>query len=99
MGRKWIYNYITGLLALCVLIFGCIKPAHAEGTITRADWLSELTKVFEMTVEDDNYPDNYFSDLDPSSEYYYDMLLAVQFGLVDIEAGQQIGRASCRERV
>ena len=40
-----------------------------------------------MTVEDENYPDNYFSDLDPDSEYYRDMLLAVSFGLIDVPAG------------
>ena len=58
--------------------------------ITRGEWLSELATLFEMTVEDDNYPDNYFSDLDSSSEYYYDILLTVQFGVVNVEAGDPI---------
>ena len=63
---------------------------ESSDIVTRAEWLKELTTLFEMTVEDDNYPDNYFSDLDSSSEYYYDMLLAVQFGLVDVAAGGQV---------
>ena len=64
--------------------------ASNTNTITRVEWLKELTTLFEMTVEDDNYPDNYFSDLDSSSDYYYDMLLAVEFGLVAVEVGNPI---------
>ena len=66
------------------------KAADDEDTVTRAEWLSDLVNTFEMTVEDDNYPDNYFSDLQSSSEYYYDVLVAVQFGVVDVEAGDPI---------
>ncbi len=69
---------------LCVDLSACA----AEFTISnRAQWLSQLAKTFDMTVESDNYPDNYFSDLTEDSEYYYDILLAVEFGVVDIEAG------------
>ena len=55
--------------------------------VTRAQWLQLLVQTFSMTVENEVYPDNYFVDLDSSSEYYYDMLLAVEFGVVDIPAG------------
>ena len=58
--------------------------------VTRAEWLSDLVDTFEMTVEDDNYPDNYFSDLESSSEYYQKILVAVQFGVVNVEAGDPI---------
>ena len=64
--------------------------SNSESAITRAEWLSNLVDTFEMTVEDENYPDNYFSDLDSSSKYYYDILVAVQFGVVDVEAGNPI---------
>ncbi|MGN0140857.1 MAG: leucine-rich repeat protein, partial [Roseburia sp.] len=60
------------------------------GDVTRAEWLSNLVSTFEMYVEDDIYPDNYFSDLDSSSDYYYDVLVAVDFGVVEIEAGGEI---------
>lgn len=62
----------------------------SDDTITRADWLSRLTEWFEMTVEEDNYPDNYFTDLDPESEYYEPVMLAVEFGVIDVEAGEEI---------
>ena len=66
------------------------KSAEDKTTVTRAEWLSDLVDTFEMKVEDDNYPDNYFSDLQSSSEYYYKVLVAVQFGVVDVEAGNPI---------
>jgi len=55
--------------------------------VTRAQWISALTKAFDMQIQDDHYPDNYFSDLTEDSPYYYDLLLAVEFGVLDIPAG------------
>ena len=78
--------------ALALAEEGADTPPAAEGeTITRAQWLSQLVEAFGMTVEnDDDLPDNYFSDLDPGAEYYRDILVAVEFGIVDIEAGDPI---------
>lgn len=66
------------------------KVVYAEDTtvITRVQWVHDLTELFGMTVEEDNYPDNYFSDISEESEYYRDVMVAVEFGIVDIEAGQ-----------
>ena len=61
-----------------------------DETITRAEWLHDLAVVFEMTVEDDNYPDNYFADLTYESDYYHDILLTVDFGVINIEAGKKL---------
>ena len=61
-----------------------------NGTITRAQWLHDLVTVFDMTVEEENYPDNYFSDLEEDSQYYADILKAVQFGVVDVAAGDPV---------
>ena len=61
--------------AMCMLTI--IMPLRTfaaqvdNNSLTRAKWLSDLVKTFEMKVEDNNYPDNYFSDLESSSEYYY----------------------------
>ena len=60
----------------------------ASDVVTRIQWLHDLTVTFGMTVEEDNYPDNYYSDIDSASEYYYDVMLATEFGLVDAEAGE-----------
>ena len=60
----------------------------AQGSVTRAEWIHKLVEMFEMTVEEENYPDNYFSDLTDDSAYYRDILVAVEFGVIDIEAGE-----------
>ena len=62
----------------------------ASGTtteVTRAQWIQMLVDTFSMVVEEDNYPDNYFSDLTGDEEYYRDILVAVEFGVIDLEAG------------
>ena len=67
--------------------------APADGgleTVTRIEWLTELTTVFEMSVEEQNYPDNYYSDINSSDAYYYQVMLATEFGLVDVEAGEAL---------
>ena len=56
--------------------------------ITRIEWLNALTNTFEMTVEENNYPDNYFSDISPDSSYYHNVMLAAEFGLINVEAGE-----------
>lgn len=58
------------------------------GEVSRVDWLSELVTIFEISVAEDNYPDNYFSDIDASYTGYRTIMLATEFGLVDVEAGE-----------
>jgi len=58
--------------------------------ITRAQWIYDLTLLFDMSVEEACAPDNYFSDLDENHEYYYEIISAVQFGVIDIEAGENL---------
>ena len=66
------------------------KEVRGSETITRAQWLEKLTIMFDMMIESDDMPDNYFSDLEADSEYYEALMLAVEFGVVDIEAGGEI---------
>ncbi len=63
-------------------------PAGTGGAVTRAQWIQELVKAFDMTVEEAHAPDNYFSDLTGEESFYRDILVAVQFGIVDIPAGE-----------
>ena len=62
----------------------------ANGTLTRGEWLENLTILFDMTIESEDLPDNYFSDLTEESEYYETAMLAVEFGVIDIEAGEAL---------
>ena len=59
-----------------------------DSIVSRIEWLKDLTTVFDMSVEQDNYPDNYYSDIDSSYEDYYTVMLATEFGLVDVAAGE-----------
>ena len=58
---------------------------------TRGEWLHNLNVVFSFTVEnEDDMPDNYFSDLKTTDTYYRDVLLAVEFGVVECDAGEEV---------
>lgn len=58
--------------------------------ITRAQWLHNLAIMFDMNVDDDILPDNYFADLSEDSEYYKDILLNAEFGVIDVPAGENV---------
>lgn len=74
--------------ALTVVDFSAYAADNSD--MNRATWISKLVDVFDMTVEKNNYPDNYFSDIDESSKYYRDIMIATEFGLLDIEAGSPV---------
>lgn len=80
------------VLTLVMMIFPnlYVNATETQKVVTRAQWLENLTMMFDMTIVSENMPDNYFSDLDETSEYYEPLMIAVEFGVVDIEAGGQI---------
>ncbi len=97
MQRKPMRNLLAWLLILAMLMSQLpatmivASGEDSSGTeVTRAEWLSALVEAFDMSVESGDAPDNYFSDLSSDSEYYDDILLAVEFGVVNIEAGEAI---------
>ena len=67
-----------------------VQPVYAADGMTRAEWIHNLTQVFEMTVEGDNYPDNYYSDITAANSCYRDIMVATEFGVIEVEAGQKI---------
>lgn len=86
---------LVAFFLVLVMIVGLIPKgsivinvsAAASSVTTRAQWIQQLTQIFEMTIDENQYPDNYFSDIDEQSEYYDDIMLATSFGVIDIEAG------------
>ena len=64
-----------------------VTKQKAGETVTRAEWISGLVSVFEMSVAEENAPDNYYSDLTGEESYYRDILVATSFGVIDVEAG------------
>ena len=70
---------------------GTVDTAYAADLsgITRSEWVSKLVSTFNMQVDDEsNMPDNYFNDITSDMDCYKDILLAVEFGVIDLEAGQ-----------
>ena len=83
-GNQTVPQAAAGTANRLDLIYG------TNGTITRAEWLHDLAVLFEMKVEEDNLPDNYFSDITEQDAYYRDILLTVEFGVIAIEAGGKV---------
>lgn len=78
-------------LALAVLMLVSLLPLNvvAEGeSVTRVEWLQKLIVAFDMEVAEDNYPDNYFSDISSDDDFYRDIMVATHFGFVDTEPGE-----------
>ena len=67
--------------------FAPLVDVSDSGTVSRIAWVQSLVKVFDMTVEEDNYPDNYYTDISSSASYYRNLMVAVEFGVIDLEAG------------
>ena len=54
--------------------------------MTRGAWMRELVNLFGLTLNEDEYPDVYFPDIE-ESEYFNDIMVATKYGFVDVEAG------------
>ena len=53
-------------------------------TVTRAAWLQALVETFDYSIEGGVVIDDYYTDLDPTAEYYKAVMTAVYYGLIDI---------------
>ena len=84
---------ITNLLLFCIVTVTALAGAMTvnvkaqTGDVSRIEWLKQLTGAFNMSVEEKNYPDNYYVDISSDYKDYYTVMLATEFGLVDVEAG------------
>ena len=87
MGKR-IAVLLLAMVLVLPFVASAIPASAASGEMTRAEWISRVVDTFNMTVDDTStMPDNYSSDLTTDNPYYQDILLAVEFGLIDIEAG------------
>ena len=89
MRKNLRYGALFLVVALILpILTGAVSAADPSVEVTRAAWITQLVDTFSMTVEDDSaMPDNYYSDLTDDMPYYEDILLAVEFGVIDLEAG------------
>ena len=66
-----------------------LKRALSGDEISRIDWVQELVTLFDLTVDGDNYPDNYYSDISTDDSFYRDVMVACEFGMIDLRAGEE----------
>lgn len=66
-----------------------VDSGDEPATVTRIEWVKMLVDTFRMTVEGGNYPDNYYTDIDSTADYYRDLMVAVEFGVIDLAAGSE----------
>lgn len=87
--------FVTLLVMICMLASNVVMSSnnivHATDVqVTRLQWIQQLESVFQMDVEQDNYPDNYYSDLSSEDSCYKDIMIATEYGLLDVEAGDAV---------
>lgn len=51
--------------------------------------------MFDLTVEEDNYPDNYYSDISADDSFYRDVMVACEYGMIDLAAGEEFQAGRC----
>ncbi len=66
-----------------------LKRTLSGDEISRIAWVQELVTLFDLTVEEDNYPDNYYSDISEDDSFYRDVMVACEYGMIDLEAGEE----------
>ncbi|MEE1158253.1 MAG: hypothetical protein UHS51_02420, partial [Atopobiaceae bacterium] len=95
----------AALLAAVATVALLVWPiaAYAEGLegtpeVTRAQWIHELVGTFDVRVEDESYPEEYFSDVSENAPYYEDLVKAVEFGIIDVPAGGAVRANDAAER-
>ena len=71
-------------------IYSAVQLGEDTSSVSRIEWLRTLVSEFGMTVASDNYPDNYYADINASYEFYYDVMVATEFGLIDVDAGDSL---------
>ncbi|MCI9490749.1 MAG: leucine-rich repeat protein [Dorea sp.] len=66
------------------------NTVQAADSISREEWIHTLVDTFQMKIEGELVPDDYYKDVSESTvTYYRDILTAVNFGVIDLEAGEE----------
>ena len=78
----------TPNLATAVPLFSATNDDLTPGAISRVEWIRGLVALFDMEIDEESMPDDYFYDIEEDSEYWLDVMTATAFGIVNIEAGE-----------
>lgn len=71
--------------------FYSIQPhSYKSGNkVSRIDWLRKLITTFGLSMDNCDYPDNYYSDIDEDYKYYDVVMTATNHGFVDVYPGEK----------
>jgi hypothetical protein len=86
--RIFIFFLCLGL-GIGMLPFSSMET-HAADTISRAEWIHQVVTTFSLSVDEDEYPDDYFPDVSEENEYYSDIMTGLVYGMIDTEAGENL---------
>lgn len=93
-GLLLVFSTIALIVFLCPSIAfaaesGAQGVAQQTGDVTRAAWITKLVDTFNITVENaDEYPEDYFTDVNSSRQDYDAIMKAADFGIIDTTAGE-----------
>ena len=87
--KKRLLSILLTICMLATMISNVSMTSFGATDVTRGEWITSLVETFSMAVDDDAVlPDNYFGDINSDMECYDDILLAVEFGVIDLAAGE-----------
>ena len=57
-------------------------------TVSRIEWVADIVSALGLSVDADQFPDDYYPDVSATDEHYQALMSAVANGLIDLDAGE-----------
>ena len=57
-------------------------------TVSRIEWVADIVSALGLSVDADQFPDDYYPDVTATDEHYQALMSAVANGLIDLDAGE-----------
>lgn len=57
-------------------------------TVSRIEWVADIVSALGLSVDADQFPDDYYPDVSATDEHYQALMSAVANGLIDLNAGE-----------
>ena len=57
-------------------------------TVSRIEWVADIVSALGLSVDADQFPDDYYPDVTATDEHYLALMSAVANGLIDLDAGE-----------
>ena len=57
-------------------------------TVSRIEWVADIVSALGLSVDADQFPDDYYPDVTATDKHYQALMSAVANGLIDLDAGE-----------